>query len=52
MNLQYCYWYFKSAKSPQHFDDIINLALKQKDKLGLIGNLSQKKNLIKKTLKI
>lgn len=48
MNLQYSYWYFKSAISPQHCDDIINLALKQKDKLGLIGNLSQKKNLIKR----
>tara|TARA_Y100000004_G_scaffold194862_1_gene260486 strand:+ start:412 stop:717 length:306 start_codon:yes stop_codon:yes gene_type:complete len=51
MNLQYYYWYFKSAISPQHCDDIINLALKQKDKLGLIGYLSQKKELNKKDIK-
>jgi PKHD-type hydroxylase len=51
MNLQYYYWYFKSAISPQHCDDIINLALKQKDKLGLIGPLSEKKKLNKKDIK-
>jgi PKHD-type hydroxylase len=51
MNLKYHYWYFKSALSNQQCDDIINVALKQKEDLGLIGNLSQKQKLNKKEIK-
>ena len=43
MNLQYHYWWFNSALTSQQCDDIINVGLKQKDDLALVGNLSEKK---------
>jgi PKHD-type hydroxylase len=48
MNLQYHYWYFKSALSSQQCDDIINAGQKQKENLALVGKLSEKKELNKK----
>ena len=52
MNLEYYYWWFKSAIPPRICDDIIKYGLKQDDRMALTGNLGLKKQpLNKKELK-
>lgn len=43
MNLQYKYWYFKSALSPKLCDDIIDFALSKKTSIARIGGYDEKK---------
>jgi PKHD-type hydroxylase len=47
MNLQNYYYYFKSVLTSKFCDDIIKHAKLQKENLGVVGNLSNKKHIKK-----
>ena len=43
MNLEYYYWYFKSAIPPKICDEIIKYGLEQQDNLALTGKYNERK---------
>ena len=45
MNLQYYYWYFKSAVPPRICDDIVKYGLKQEDNMAITGGLGRNRDL-------
>jgi PKHD-type hydroxylase len=51
MNLEYYYWYFPSALTNRFCDELIKYGNLQKDKIALIGGLTDNTNLSKKQLK-
>ena len=51
MNLEYYYWYFKSAIPPKICDDIIKYGLDQQEQTALTGNLKSDKELTDKETK-
>ena len=50
MNLQYYYWWFKSAIPPRICDDIINYGLTHKDGIAITGKLGHDRDLQKQPL--
>ena len=50
MNLQYYYWWFKSAIPPRICDDIVNYGLSHKDDTAITGGLGQDRDLKKHPL--
>jgi len=44
MNLQYHYWWFKSAVPPRICDDIINYGLKHQDNMAITGGYGRSRN--------
>ena len=47
MNLQYYYWWFKSAIPPRICDDIVEYGLRHKDETAIIGGFGQNRNITK-----
>ena len=50
MNLQYYYWYFKSAIPPRICDDIVKYGLNHEDNVAITGGLGFARNLEKQPL--
>ena len=50
MNLQYYYWYFKSAIPPRICDDIVKYGLKHQDDMAITGGLGRDRDLKKQPL--
>ena len=50
MNLQYYYWWFKSAISPRICDDIVKYGLRHKEDVALTGGLGRDRDLEKQPL--
>ena len=50
MNLQYYYWYFKSAIPPRICNDIVKYGLRHEDNVAITGGLGFARNLEKKPL--
>ncbi len=42
MNLNYYYWYFKSALTPRFCDEVIKYGLSHQDKLARTGSFTDK----------
>ena len=51
MNLEYYYWYFKSAIPPKICDEIIKYGLEQQDQLALTGKFKSGEDLSEEQLK-
>ena len=41
MNLQYYYWYFKSAIPPRICDDIVKYGLKHQEDMAITGGMGR-----------
>ena len=50
MNLQYYYWWFKSAVPPRICDDIVKYGLKHEDDVAITGGLGHDRDLKKQPL--
>ena len=50
MNLQYSYWWFKSAIPPRICDDIVKYGLKHKEDMAITGGLGRDRDLQKQPL--
>ena len=50
MNLQYYYWYFKSAIPPRICNDIVKYGLRHEDNVAITGGLGFARNLEKQPL--
>ena len=50
MNLQYYYWYFKSAIPPRICDDIVKYGLKHQENVAITGGLGRDRDLKKQPL--
>ena len=50
MNLQYYYWFFKSAIPPRICDDIVRYGLQHKDDMAITGGLGRGRDLQKQPL--
>jgi len=50
MNLQYYYWYFKSAIPPRICDDIVKYGLMQKENIAVVKGLGYKRDVEKNPL--
>jgi len=50
MNLQYYYWWFKSAIPPRICDDIVKYGLRHKEDMAITGGLGRERDLKKQPL--